>query len=90
MTIKVNLYPWLSEASGGRDAINVKGRTIGECLDQIDAQIPGIKEKLINEGGNVKSYVLIFLNGENAFPNELSKTVKDGDELGFILLVDGG
>jgi molybdopterin synthase sulfur carrier subunit len=90
MPVKVNLYPWLSQVVGGKEPINVTGSTIGECLDKIDAGHPGVKELLLNKEGNVKSYVLILLNGENAYPKELSKPVKDGDEISILLFADGG
>jgi len=90
MSVKVNLYPWLSQAAGGQKAIDVTGNTIGECLNKIDAEHPGVKERLLNKEGNIKSYVLILLNGENAYPEELSKPVKDGDEISILLFADGG
>lgn len=90
MPVKVNLYPWLSQVAGGQKAISVTGNTVGECLDKIDAEHPGVKERLLNKEGNVKSYVLILLNGENAYPEELSKPVKDDDEISILLLADGG
>ena len=90
MPVKVNLSPWLSHAVGGREAIHVMGRTIGECLDEIDAGHPGVKELLLNKEGNVKSYILLLLNGENTYPEELSKPVKDGDEISAVFFADGG
>jgi molybdopterin converting factor small subunit len=90
MPVKMNLYPWLSQVVGGKEAINVNGSTIGECLDKIESEHPGVKELLLNKEGNVKSYVFILLNGENAYPEELSKPVKDGDEISILLFTNGG
>jgi molybdopterin synthase sulfur carrier subunit len=90
MPVKVNLSPWLSQAVGGREGIHVAGRTIGECLDKIDEDYPGVKKLILNKEGNVKSYVLLLLNGENTYPEELSKPVKDGDEVSMVFLADGG
>lgn len=56
----------------------------------MDAKFPEIKEKVVNKGGDVKSYILILLKGESVYPEELSKPAKDGDELFIILLMDGG
>lgn len=90
MPVKVNLHPWLSEATGGQDAVTVIGGTIGECLDEVNIQFPGTKEQILNKEGEVKSYVLILLNGQNTYPDELSTPVKDGDEISIVLAVDGG
>jgi molybdopterin synthase sulfur carrier subunit len=88
--VKVNLHPWLSEATGGQNAVTVIGATIGECLDELNIQFPGIKEQILNRKGEVKSYVLILLSGQNTYPEELSTPVKDGDEISIVFAVDGG
>ncbi len=90
MPVKVTLSPWLSHAVGGRETIHVAGKTIGECLDEIDTEYPGLKGMILNKEGNVKSYVLFLLNGENTYPEELSKPVQDGDEISVVFLADGG
>ena len=90
MPVKVNLSPWFSHAAGGRETIHAIGRTIGECLDEIDVEYPGVKEMILNEEGSVKSYILFLLNGENTYPEELSKPVQDGDEISLVILADGG
>ena len=90
MPVRVNLSPCLSHGVGGRETIPVIGRTIGECLDEIDTEYPGVKGMILNKEGNVKSYVLFFLNGENTYTEELSKPVRDGDEISIVFLADGG
>ena len=32
----------------------------------------------------------IYINGESAYPGELDKSVKDGDELSMVLIIAGG
>lgn len=90
MPVKVNLHPWFSEATGGQNTVTVVGGTIGECLDELNIQFPGTKEQILNKQGEVKSYVLILLSGHNTYPDELSKPVKDGDEISIVFVVDGG
>ena len=90
MPVKLNLYPWLSAVAGGRKAVEVKGETIGECLGCVHDMFPGIKERLMNQEGSVRPYVSILLNGVNTYPEELLMPVKNGDEISFIYLIDGG
>ena len=90
MPVKLNLHPWLSEAGGGHNAVTVVGGTVGECLDELNIHFPGIKEQILNKQGDVKSYVLILLSGQNTYPDELSTPVKDGDEISIVFAVDGG
>ncbi len=90
MPVKVTLSPWLNHAVGGQETVQVAGATIGDCLNQIEADHPGLKELVLNKEGHVKSYVLFLLNGENTYPEELSKPVQDGDEISIVFLADGG
>ena len=90
MAVTVNLYPWLSEMAGGQKKVRVKGRTVGECLNKINTMFPGIRDRLINREGNLRPYISILLNGEGTYPEELSKTVKNGDEISIIFIIDGG
>jgi len=86
----VNLSPLISHTSGGEGIIDVTGNTIGECLDRINSRFPGVTEKILNEEGEVKSYIIILLNGKNTYPEELSMPVKNGDEISITFLIDGG
>ena len=90
MPVKWNLYPWLNAAAGGIKAVEVKGETIGECLDRVDDMFPGIKERLMNQEGSVRPYIFILLNGVNTYPEELLMPVKNGDEISIIFQIDGG
>ena len=44
MSVRVKLPPALQELSGGVETVEVTGRTVGECLEELEAQFPGIKE----------------------------------------------
>lgn len=90
MAIRVNLYPWLSEMAEGQRSATVTGGTVGECLDNIDGMFPGIKGRLISREGKLKPYITILRNGENTYPEELSKPVDDGDEISIVFVIDGG
>ena len=90
MSVRVNLSAGLVHAAGGLEIINATGNTVGECLENIIAQFPKIREQLLNKEGKVRSYVLILLNGENVYPDELSKRVKNGDEISILFIVEGG
>ena len=45
---------------------------------------------LFNKEEKLHSYVGTYINGEDAFPNELSRTIKDGDEIHVIYIIGGG
>lgn len=89
MSIKISVSQALSEGSPTRLA-EVDGKTVGECLDQLFIKHPEMKRWLFDESGNLKEYIDIFINKQNAFPMPLAKFVVDGDEIYLMSLIGGG
>ena len=91
MSITVNLHPILYGFTNGEKTAEVNGRTVGECLTQLVAQFPGIERGLFNkENGKLLSTISIWVNMEDAYPEELEKPVKDGDDIHITALISGG
>lgn len=69
----------------------VEGSTVGECLDDLIRRFPCLKPLLFNDKtGKLHSYLEIFVNKQSAYPDELVKLVKNGDELRIINIIMGG
>lgn len=90
MSIKINIALSLQHATNGVKMAEVSGNTVGECLIHLTEQFPLIKEQLFNEQGKLDPFIDIYVNSESAYPEELAKQVKDGDELSILFLVGGG
>ncbi len=90
MSIKLEIPTYLQPFTNDRATIEVKGNTIGQCLDQLAAQFSDIGERLLTPDGELHAYVGIYINGEDAYPDELAKTVKDGDEVHILYVIGGG
>ncbi len=90
MTVKVKVHPYLRSFTGNQKEVEVDGKTIGECIDNLDKRFNGIKERLINKQGEIESYWEIYINSENCFDKNLSSPVTDGDELSIVAIIAGG
>jgi molybdopterin converting factor small subunit len=91
MSIKVNiLYPPLHQFTNNQEAVQTNGSTVGECLEHLVKQFPGIEKGLLDRHGQLLNYVYFFINGKGAYPTDLTRPVKDGDELTISLLLPGG
>ncbi len=71
-------------------AVEVNGSTVGECLNHLVKQFPGIKKQLFSKKDNLFENIIISVNGESAYPEQLAKPVKDGDELNILFIIGGG
>ena len=72
------------------DVVEVSGNTVGECLNQLVTQFPGMKKQLFTKSGNLFDNIIISVNGISAYPEQLAKSVKDGDELKIVFMISGG
>jgi molybdopterin converting factor small subunit len=90
MSIKVNINPGLYQYTNNQRIAEVNGNTVGQCLNHLVKQFPGIEKGLFDKNGKLLNYVDIYVNGESAYPEELAKPVKDGDELHIVVTLAGG
>jgi hypothetical protein len=49
-----------------------------------------MKTRLFDKKGKFLNYVDIYVNLESSYPEELTKPVKDGDELSITIIIGGG
>ncbi len=90
MSIKIDIPLYLQPFTNDTGAVEVSGSTVGECLTHLGKQFPGMEKMLLAENGELLSDIGIYLNGEDAYPDELAKPVKDGDELYLLYVIGGG
>ena len=90
MSIKINVSLFLHQYTNGREVVEVNGSTVGQCLDHLVKQFPSIEQWLFDNSGKLHSYIDVYVNGKSAYPEELVKPVKSGEELYILFMVDGG
>ena len=90
MSVIVKLPPVLQEFSGGVETLEANGRTVGECLNQLEARFPGIRESLLDRQGKLLRVFGIYLNSDGLHPVELDSPVRDGDEIVILNFLMGG
>lgn len=81
----------LRKYTGGEARVTANGGTISELIEALDTQYPGIKERVCEPDGEIRRFVNIFVNGDNARQLQGAGTpVKRGDEVGIIPAMAGG
>ena len=90
MGIKIHLHKTHRQYTDDKEIIEVKGSTVGECLKELTNQYPVMERELFNKKGELVSVLEVYVNGASAYPDELKKSVKDGDEIHLLAMLAGG
>jgi len=82
--------PWRGLA-GGKRLVAARGRTVGEALANLVARYPGLRPRLRDETGELRSFVLVFLNGQDIRSQQGEDTpLGAGDQLALLPALEGG
>ncbi len=91
MSVLVRIPGPLRSITGGVDKANVEGGTLGACIGELEVRFPGIRERMLDEAGQMRYFVNVYLNGEDVrFLQGLETPIKTGDELSIVPAVAGG
>jgi len=90
MPVKVHIHITHRQFTNGLDVVPVEGNTVGECLNHLTKQFPGMEKALFAKKDKLLNVVEVFVNHATAYPNELIKPVKDGDEIHLLIMLAGG
>jgi len=81
----------LRRFTDGQAKVGVSGTTVADALDDLNTRFPGISERLLDDEGQIRRFVNIFVNGHNIRDADGAQTsLKSGDEVGIIPAMAGG
>jgi molybdopterin converting factor small subunit len=78
----------LRKYTGGADRVPVKGKTIGQVIEELGSKYPEIRDYLL-ENGDVKPSVAVSIDGEMGTGGVLDR-VGESSEIFFIPAIGGG
>lgn len=91
MPTKVRIPTPLRKLTNNEELIEVKAGTVGDAILELQSRFPGIQERLIDETGEVRRFVNVYVNEEDIRFLQNQKTpLKDGDEISIIPAIAGG
>jgi len=77
--------------TGNQAKVQVGSRTITELIAALEQAYPGNQDRLVDEGGEIKRFVNIFVNGAEIRTLQGAATaLTDGDEVSIIPAMAGG
>jgi len=91
MPMLVRIPTPLRTLTKGAAEIQAKGDTVESLVDDLDRQFPGLKERLVDETGELRRFINIYVNQEDIRFLQAKKTaLKDGDEVSIVPAIAGG
>ncbi|HEX4977416.1 MAG TPA: ubiquitin-like small modifier protein 1 [Nocardioides sp.] len=90
MAVEVRIPTILRTYTGGEKAVSADGATLAEVVESLEANHPGIKERLV-DNGDLRRFVNVYVNDEDVrFTGGLETKVDDGDQVVVLPAVAGG
>ena len=91
MAITVNVPTPLRKLTDNQAEVEIRAASVEELIENLENDHAGIKEKLLDESGDIRRYVNIFVNDEDIRFLEGKETeLKDGDNVSIVPSIAGG
>ena len=88
MTCTVRIASPLRSYTAGAATLTAHGSSLAEVLASLEQRCPGIRFRMIDEQGQIRPHMRLFVNSSEA--RELSAQVADGDTVHVICALSGG
>jgi molybdopterin converting factor small subunit len=89
--VQVNLPTVLRPHAGGERTVAVDGATVGEVLQALVAQYPGMTGQVVDDSGALHKFVNVYLNDDDVrYLSGIDTPVAGSDELSILPAVAGG
>ena len=91
MAVKVRIPTPLQTLTNNQPEVSIEGATVGELIEKLNAEYPGLKERVCDESGKVRRFINIFVNEQDIrFLEKEGTSVKEGDEVSIVPAIAGG
>ena len=91
MAVTVRIPTTLRPISGGAATVQVEGATLADVLTNLDAAHPGFRDRLLDDDGNLRKFVNLFVADDDVrYLDGLNTPVPDGETVSIIPAVAGG
>jgi molybdopterin synthase sulfur carrier subunit len=71
--------------------VQADASTVHDLIDVLESQYPGLRDRLVENGGELRRFINIYINQEDIRFLEGAKTaLKQGDEVSIVPAIAGG
>jgi sulfur-carrier protein len=91
MAVVVRIPTPLRSLTKGSAEVRANGTTVIDVIGDLERQFPGMRDRLVDDGGEIRKFVNVYVNQEDVRFLEGDKTaLKDGDEVAIVPAMAGG
>ncbi len=91
MNVTVRIPTTLRVLTAGVSEISVEGNDVKEVINNLEMRHPGFKERILDEEGELRRFVNVFVDDEDVrFLNGLATSINGGETLSIVPAVAGG
>ena len=77
--------------TGDQAIVEAASGSLSDCIEALERSYPGMRERLLDDSGELRRFVNVYINGEDVrFAAGLATAIKDGDDVSIIPAVAGG
>lgn len=91
--MRVKIFATLRSLVGAKEVeVDVgTGDTVRNMLEKLTAEYPALRERVLDDDGNLQSSINVFVNGRSIkFLDGLNSTIQEDDRLALFPAVGGG
>jgi len=91
MAVRVQIPSPLRPLTGGAEQVEVEAQDVAGLIDGLESRHKGMRDRLCQPTGELRSYVRIFVNDEDIrFLQEKQTPLKPGDTVSIVPAIAGG
>ena len=91
MSVSVRIPTILRTYTAGESEVSATGATLAEVLKDLDARFSGIRGRILDETGELRRFVNVYVGSEDVrFLESLATPTPDGTQISVIPAVAGG
>ncbi len=91
MVCRIKIPGDLKDKTNGETIAEVKGDTVGKCIEELVYRFPDIKGEILDNQGRLLLKWSIAINSQIAnTSDELAQPVKEGDLISLLPMIAGG
>ena len=91
MPVQIRITTPQRKLTHDEETVETSAETVGAAITDLEARYPGIQERLLDDEGQVRRFVNVYVNEEDIrFLQEKDTPLKDGDEVSIIPAIAGG